>query len=88
MTLTANFAKKSTNGSSPVTVRRHAIATKPSTATSAARYFGAGIALQEKIVLLAGIRVTRGEILSVTASLDAVGGWLPEERDKYGRSPD
>ena len=44
--------------------------------------------MQEKIVLLAGIRVTRGEILSVTASLDAVGGWLPEERDKYGRSTD
>ena len=44
--------------------------------------------MQEKIVLLAGIRVTRGEILSVTASLDAVGGRLPEERDKYARSPD
>ena len=88
MTSTVNFAKKSINRRSPVTIRRHAIATKPSTARYAARYLRVGIALQEKIVLLAGIRVTRGEILSVTASLDAVGGRLPEERDKYDRSPD
>jgi hypothetical protein len=56
------------------------IATKPSAAWSTAQYLRAGITFQENIVLLAGIRVTRGEILiSERADLDAVVGRLPEE---------
>jgi len=39
------------------------IATNPSPTRPAMGYLVVGILLQEKIVLLAGIRVTRGEIL-------------------------
>jgi hypothetical protein len=63
MALTVNFAMKSLEGRSPVLIHRDVIATKRSAACCAAHYSRADNDMQEKILLLAGIQLTGGEIL-------------------------